>query len=172
MAGLSGLGAWHVHNRIKREQHLWLYTFVDYLLSQKQINIRPQMKQSWFYFLLLLCSFPKDRAWARKSSYSLYISNHISLLRSVTVSTFVEIFNYKMKLDIHEMVKANWICCPMRTKGLLASFSQVFFWNYKGLHSKSIERKKQNMFPFLYWEISCMVGFLFQIWWMKYWKIN
>lgn len=129
--------------------------------------------------LPLRCSFPKDRVWVRKSSYSLYISNHTPLLRAVIDATFVEIFDlprHKTKSDINEMVSGQTEYedfCLMRTKGWLASFSQVFVWNYSGLLSTNIERKKENIHvSSLYWEISCMVGFLFQIWWLTYRKIN
>lgn len=101
--------------------------------------------------LPLLCSFPKAGIWVRKSSYSLYISNHIPLLRGARVANFVEIFDlprHKTKSDVHEMVPRQTEyedCCLMRTKGWLASFSQVFFWNYSGILSKNIERKKENI---------------------------
>lgn len=70
----------------------------------------------------------------------------------------------KMKSDIHEMVSRLTEyedCCLMR-KGWLAGFSQVSLWNYSDLLSKNIERKKESIHDsFLYWEISCMVEFLF-----------
>ena len=129
--------------------------------------------------LPLLCSFPKHGVWVRKSSYSLYISNHIPLLRGVIVATFVEIFDlprHRTKSDMHEMVSRQTEyedCCLMRTKGWVASFPQDLCWNYSGLLSKNIDRKKKNIHAsFFYREVSCMVGFLFKRWWLTNRKIN
>lgn len=96
-----------------------------------------------------------------------FTGEHLDLMISEVFSNLnnsVIFYDDKMKSDLHEMVSRLTEyedCCLMR-KEWLAGFSQVSLWDYSDLLSKNIERKKENIHDsFLYWEIPCMVEFLF-----------